>query len=279
MLRDVGWQFVNQMYNFGMNVANSGQTVDINERLGQCGLTVVGSCGGALGARLALQKVMASAMQGASKVGRGSFLLSIVCNQVLPPLTGSVLGNYINMKMSRLQETTDGLAVRSAPHMGGELIGYSPIAGQRAVTETIHSRNLLMAGGMLGMTLLPALFCHDPSAAGGLGCTQNKALDDFVVCCNTAMVVFARGPHARPSRASSPSRIFASISSVFWPCSLRPVLPLSLAPFQSYIEIEAADLEPAFASRATGEEIHRGSTPTVGSSVILGIRIIQVRTL
>ena len=257
MLRDVGWQFVNQMYNFGMNVANSGQTVDINERLGQCGLTVVGSCGGALGARLALQKVMASAMQGASKAGRGSFLLSIVCNQVLPPLTGSVLGNYINMKMSRLQETTDGLAVRSAPHMGGELIGYSPIAGQRAVTETIHSRNLLMAGGMLGMTLLPALFLPmtHPRLEDWLAHKTKRWTISSYVASMPRWSSFCAWA-SRSAKVVHPHLpVFLPAYLAFSGLALYMVLPLSLAPFQSYIEIEAADLEPAFASRAAKGEI------------------------
>lgn len=253
--RDVFWQLSNQSYNAYLNYANgSDPSQSQTDDAVKFGSAIFGSCGATLAARLSVQRLIAmtstfTIQNGAVARGGGAVLLSAV----LPPLIGNLVGNYINLSAIRADDMKNGIPVRTLACGSAQEVGVSAIAGSKAFEDTITSRTLLIGGSMLGLTVAPALVLprNTPLLQDWLANKTHRA-EDWVKRNLPRWSSLIMKTRLRPHFP-----LFLGLYLAFSGVVLTTVLPLSLAPFQYYLELDAYELEPEIAAKAKAGVIPR----------------------
>lgn len=247
--RDVLWQLVNQSFNSYMNMSYSNAS-DSRSSL-QLAAVALCSCGATVMARLTLSSpTFFVASQSAHMIAGRAACISLL----LPPLAGNLVGNALNLRLTWDSNIREGAAVRTHPHGGASLVARSRIAGQQAFDETLLSRCLLVGGSMLAITALPALLLprSTPQLQDWLAdktwrteAWVRRALPRWCEAVTSVSCAQLR-PHFP---------VYLPLYMLFVGTVLTGMLPLSLAPFQHYIQFEASELEPEIAAAAERGQI------------------------
>ena len=136
----VGWQVLNQAYNGGMNHSNRSATEPTPTR--ELALDFAAATGTASVLAIVMRQVM-------SKVPTGSGVVGAATSAVAVPLVAVIAAGSVNVLATRRRELETGVAVRTAPHGDGEVVGHSRVAAKEALRATLLSRALLPIPSLL----------------------------------------------------------------------------------------------------------------------------------
>eukprot|EP00297_Palpitomonas_bilix_P013001 CAMPEP_0113872994 /NCGR_PEP_ID=MMETSP0780_2-20120614/3525_1 /TAXON_ID=652834 /ORGANISM="Palpitomonas bilix" /LENGTH=291 /DNA_ID=CAMNT_0000858593 /DNA_START=34 /DNA_END=906 /DNA_ORIENTATION=+ /assembly_acc=CAM_ASM_000599 len=136
----VFWQFVNQSYNMGMNLANRNASNPIpNEEIYRnFGLAVGVSSTVGVGMKMMVQR-----FSNHPNVYVRAFMHGIV------PLAATVAAGSLNLVLTRKDELKNGVDVKVNMYANSESMGKSQVAGFEAIKTTLFSRALMPIPSLL----------------------------------------------------------------------------------------------------------------------------------
>ncbi|KAL0481563.1 sideroflexin [Acrasis kona] len=131
------WQTVNQTYNVCVNYSNRNASSETSNK--QLGISFAGALASSVGTAVGLNQWITHTKSITNPIMRQR-LNSFV------PFVAVGVANMFNITLMRITELQQGIDVKDED---GNVVGKSVIAGQRAISQTIFSRIMLITPGMV----------------------------------------------------------------------------------------------------------------------------------